>query len=376
MNRPGTAFLGRRLPASSLTLVLLLAGAASAFAAEPPRALRPSYLTNGASVREAFRDVVATPRRWTVQVIVDGNTVALGTIVDTDGFVLTKASELTDGPIRCRLFDGRTVDAAWTAAHPDHDIAMLKIDADGLTAAEWASEVDPRPGQWLATPGLTRIPVSVGIVSTAPHNIKEVHVAGVLGVELEREKEAARIKAITPNSGADDAGLKPGDVIEQIAEIDVDGPATLVQTIRKHRPGDTLELIVRRGDVHIPLSATLTHPFGPFLSRIAMQNRMGGDLSDRRTGFPRAFVHDSVLRPEDCGGTLVNLDGLAVAMNIARAGRTESVAIPAAVVVSVLDDLKSGKYSQPTVGQELAAETTSGGSAESADTSTGDKPTN
>lgn len=149
--------------------------------------------------------VVATPRRWTVQVIVDGNTVALGTIVDTDGFVLTKASELTDGPIRCRLFDGRTVDAAWTAAHPDHDIAMLKIDADGLTAAEWASEVDPRPGQWLATPGLTRIPVSVGIVSTAPHNIKEVHVAGVLGVELEREKEAARIKAITPNSGADDA---------------------------------------------------------------------------------------------------------------------------------------------------------------------------
>lgn len=149
-----------------------------------------------------------------------------------------------------------------------------------------------------------------------------------------------------------------------------------MQTIRKHRPGDTLELIVRRGDVHIPLSATLTHPFGPFLSRIAMQNRMGGDLSDRRTGFPRAFVHDSVLRPEDCGGTLVNLDGLAVAMNIARAGRTESVAIPAAVVVSVLDDLKSGKYSQPTVGQELAAETTSGGSAESADTSTGDKPTN
>ncbi|MFG0335743.1 MAG: PDZ domain-containing protein, partial [Maioricimonas sp. JB049] len=222
----------------------------------------------------------------------------------------------------------------------------------------------------------TRIPVTVGIVSTPEHTIKEVHVAGVLGIELEREKASARIKAITPNSGADDAGLQPGDVIEQVADVSVDGPGTLVQTIRKHRPGETLDLIVRRGDAHIPLSATLSHPFGPFLSRIAMQNRMGGELSDRRTGFPKAFLHDSVLRPEDCGGTLVNLDGLAVAMNIARAGRTESVAIPAAAVLAVLDDLKSGKYSQPAVGQELAAETTSGETGQAADTAVGEEPAN
>ncbi|MFG0332683.1 MAG: hypothetical protein ACF8TS_04900, partial [Maioricimonas sp. JB049] len=130
MNRPGTAFLRRRLPAAFVTLALLFVTAFPAASAEPPRALRPSYLTNGASVREAFRDVVAGPRRWTVQVIVDGETAALGTIVDPEGLVLTKASELSDGPIRCRLSDGRTVDATWTATHPDHDIALLRIEAD------------------------------------------------------------------------------------------------------------------------------------------------------------------------------------------------------------------------------------------------------
>ena len=38
--------------------------------------------------------------------------------------------------------------------------------------------------------------------------------------------------------------------------------------------------------------------------------------------------------PADCGGPLVNLDGKVVGMNIARAGRTESYAIPCACVGS------------------------------------------
>ena len=68
-----------------------------------------------------------------------------------------------------------------------------------------------------------------------------------------------------------------------------------------------------------------------------------GQLSFRRGGFPNAFAHDTVLQPEQCGGPLVNLQGRAVGINIAREGRTESHAIPAQVIIGLLDDLKSGR---------------------------------
>ena len=65
-------------------------------------------------------------------------------------------------------------------------------------------------------------------------------------------------------------------------------------------------------------------------------------MSERRFGFPTAFQHDTVLRPADCGGPLVNLDGQVVGFNIARAGRTESYAIPSHALVPLLYELMSG----------------------------------
>jgi serine protease Do len=88
--------------------------------------------------------------------------------------------------------------------------------------------------------------------------------------------------------------------------------------------------------------ATLTHPFGDLLSRIAMQNQLGGALSNRRDDFPLVFQHDAVLKPQDCGGCVVNLDGKAVGLNIARAGRTETYAIPTESVLEILNKLRGG----------------------------------
>jgi serine protease Do len=66
-------------------------------------------------------------------------------------------------------------------------------------------------------------------------------------------------------------------------------------------------------------------------------------LSNRRSGYPVILQHDTVIRPTDCGGPLVDLHGRVVGLNICRAGRVESWAIPAEVVQSVLTDLKSGR---------------------------------
>ena len=64
-------------------------------------------------------------------------------------------------------------------------------------------------------------------------------------------------------------------------------------------------------------------------------------------GFPAALQHDTVLRPKDCGGPVVDLNGHVVGLNIARAGRTATYVLPTEVILPLLDDLKSGKLPPP-----------------------------
>ncbi|REJ95298.1 MAG: PDZ domain-containing protein [Planctomycetota bacterium] len=328
--------------AASLACGLLLSAGASAQEA----ALNGSQLTSGESVRGAFVDVVHNAHVGTVRILIDGEPAALGTVVETDGWIITKGSQLT-GEFTCRLADGREVEATYFSYHEESDLALLKVEAADLTPVEWLSETSPEVGQWLATPGLDAAPVGVGIVSVPQREIPLRRLSGVLGVRLADEDGAARIEEVIQDSAAAIARLQPGDRIVQVQEDPIDSRESLVRMIRSFEPGTRLELKVIRGDEEMLISATLTHPFGQFLSRIAAQNHMGGELSGRRTGFPTAFQHDTVLCPEDCGGPVVNLDGQVVGINIARAGRTESYALPAQFVLSLLPELKAGTHPAP-----------------------------
>src|SRR5262249_17623555 len=81
--------------------------------------------------------------------------------------------------------------------------------------------------------------------------------------------------------------------------------------------------------------------------RADVQNSMGSELSSRRSGFPTILQHDQVIKPTECGGPVVDLDGRVVGINIARAGRTESYAIPGEAVRKLLPELMSGKLAPP-----------------------------
>ena len=54
----------------------------------------------------------------------------------------------------------------------------------------------------------------------------------------------------------------------------------------------------------------------------------GGPFSDRRWGFSKVIPHDLGIAPTECGGPLVDLDGHCVGVNIARALRVASYALP------------------------------------------------
>ncbi|MBL8848337.1 MAG: PDZ domain-containing protein [Planctomycetaceae bacterium] len=313
-----------------------------------------SWLDDDGDLRGAFKEVVQAAQQATVRILSDEKTIRLGAIVDADGWIVTKGSDLT-GTLRCRLPDGRELPIEQRAYDLDSDLALFRVAATGLTPIRWKAGADPVVGDWLATCGQDSRPVAVGIVSVRRRKITAEKISGVLGVRLEDLDGVAQIKDVVAESAAANAELQRGDVIMRVADKTIDSRESLVRLIRQYEPGTTLDITIRRGDTEMVRPATLTHPFGQFLSRIAEQNHMGGELSLRRTGFSAVLQHDTVLAPEDCGGPIVDLNGDAVGLNIARAGRTETFALPADVVISVLTSLRSTAEAEPAVAGEEAA---------------------
>lgn len=301
-----------------------------------------SRLANGPHVLAAFREVVAPATQATVIVRCDGKDVAIGGIVGPDGWVLTKSSSLT-GAVTCRLADGRELDAHLVGVDRQYDLAMLKLPAKRLPALDLSAESTSEIGAWIASVGIDKDPAAVGIVSVAPRRIP--HQPGILGVQLGENSDGATIIQVFEGGGAAKAGVLVNDVILAVNGKKTPTQASLQREIRRHAPGDEIELRILRDDGKLTLRATLVgelKDFGP-LSRSQFQNSMGGPLSPRRFGFPQALQHDTVLRPQECGGPVVDLDGRVVGFNIARSGRTESYAIPTSVVLDRMYDLMSGK---------------------------------
>ena len=312
--------------------------------------LARSSFKNGRAVKKAFRPVVAESRRATVRIRSNGKAVALGAVVDAGGFILTKASALKR-PLTCRFTDGRELTARIIGVLDEYDLAMLKVEVEMLPVVQWHAGDDPAVGTWLATPGLGKSPLAVGISSVPRRRIPPQH--GVLGILITDSSPGPRITRVFPNSGAENAGLKVDDVITRVAGKLVKDAETLTNMVAAYRPGDTLELSLRRDDRDVAVRATLGHPFSSLLIPAGIQGQLAGPLSRRRADFPAVLQHDSVLRPEDCGGVIVNLSGKAVGLNIARAGRIETLALPAPILLPLLDDLKSGKLAPPRATAEL-----------------------
>jgi hypothetical protein len=56
-----------------------------------------------------------------------------------------------------------------------------------------------------------------------------------------------------------------------------------------------------------------------------------------------------VVDPKNCGGCVVDLDGRAVGVCIARVGRVETYVLPGEVVRPLIADLRAGKFPPPVV---------------------------
>ena len=118
-----------------------------------------------AEITAAFSRIAKELPPIAVDVLVDGKQRALGTIVGSDGLVLTKASVLA-GAVSCRLVDGREISASVQKQSREHDLAILKIDASGLPEARWSRDDDIVPGTLIAAV-IPDQQIRAGVVSIA-----------------------------------------------------------------------------------------------------------------------------------------------------------------------------------------------------------------
>jgi serine protease Do len=300
--------------------------------------------------------VVADANQSTVQVLASDKHVALGTVVSADGCILTKASELS-GRITVKLANGSRHEAELIKSDDTTDLALLRIDADNLTPVRWANGDAPLVGSFLATAGAKSEPLAIGVVSVAPRKIPAP--GGVLGIAVGQADSGARVDQVLEGSSAARAGLRVNDIIARINGREIDSRDSLISVVGAYRPGDRVQLVVIRGEEKLNISTTLGSR--SFNRRRDFQNRLGGELSERRGGFEQVLQHDTVLRPRDCGGPVVDLDGNVVGINIARAERVASYALPASVVVDVLDRMTDSvaHKDQPSKGTQARRVSTS-----------------
>ena len=296
-----------------------------------------------------YKPVVADSRKVTA-IIRDpskrGQQVAFATVVSKDGYLVSKASELPEGAIICELADGRKVDAKLLDTEEAWDMALLKVDADNLDAARLDEGKTVELGTFLAAPGTGQYPVAIGVASVAPRNLSQEN-RGFLGIGMENDTGGVSVRVVQSDSAAAKARLEKGDVIFEINDHKIDAPAQLAQIISGSLPGDEVNIRFRRGEDEREITVVLgSRPVDRREERgPGRGSRFGGALSEKRGNFPNALQHDLTLRPNECGGPLVNLDGEVVAVNIARGGRVKSYAIPAGDLKDLLSNLELGRFS-------------------------------
>lgn len=294
---------------------------------------------DGPAIRQAWAAVVQHAAGAAVRVRCDGRDVALGTVVASDGWILTKASELRDGAaIECRLADATIQPAERAGADPQYDLALLHVDRADLVPVAWAN-APAEPGQLVAAIDERGQVRAAGVVGAPARRVPPAR--GMLGIGMKAGDSGIELVRVLPGSPAAQAGFQVGDILTAFEGRSVATPQQVTEAIASLRPQTTVKVTLRRGGDLLSPEVRLVEMNTAGAQRRAMQNRSGAGMSRRHDDFPAAFQHDAALSPADCGGPLLTLDGKALGINIARGGRTEVYCLPAEQIPEIVAALRS-----------------------------------
>ena len=295
---------------------------------------------------------VFEPQRAVLQsssaLIMDGrDESAYGVIVSADGHILTKHSEYRTLKEPLVVVDKKRyqsvellgVDTRW-------DVCLIKIEAEGLKPVEYAPTSKIALGSWVIANGSTsrfKRRALMGVLSAQQRRIKP---AGglVMGISIKKDdKKGLVIQDVDEKGGAHEAGIQKGDIILTVDDKKVEEVKELVEHLKEnHYTGSKALMGLKRDKEEMEIYVRLmpSHQMKPPPNR---NDQMSGAFSKRRSDFPKVMQHTILANNRSVGGPLLDIQGRCIGMNIARANRAESFAIPVEELQEIAGRLMSGK---------------------------------
>lgn len=282
---------------------------------------------------QALKPLAVGVRGCTVEVLdPTGQQVQLAVQVSADGYLLTKASEVpSEAAMKVRLPDARVVSARRVHEERTMDLLLAKMDAAEGMAAPWAASKRLEAGTWVMAPTLDAArgepQVRLGVVSAKKRTIAPGGAGMGIRMRDDLQQKAVRIIEVSVDGPARTAGLLEGDVVVALQDEPTPSADRFQSILRRHQPGDEIKVDflrnAKRDERRVRL-ASLTQ----VVSNFDGEDYGNGGVSIRTDGFPMVMQHATPLSPRDMGGALFDLEGNAIGINIARADRVTTFALP------------------------------------------------
>ena len=301
---------------------------------------------NSIAMRRVLEQLTEDAMEWSVRVFSDGQQVAYGIVVDESGLAITKASEIDprDSEIMIGSARGLLEGAQPLAIDRKLDLLLLQLPEGEWTPAPLDCDVSLESGSVLISTGADPQPISFGISQLDDYESDlSVLDKAFLGISFQGFEDGALgalVRGVVGGTAADRAGFRRGDVVTSIDGTQVTGPNGLQSALAPLRAGSVVEVIYFREGierverVRLGSRAEATDEYATGNNEIR--------VSRHDTGFGPVIQHDGLVRPEECGSALLDLDGNFVGMNIARSDRTRTYALPVSALRTSIENMRTG----------------------------------
>lgn len=301
--------------------------------------LEENLRLNGITTQEALGAGKSQALDTTVRLLRNQKLIALGTLINPEGYLITKASSCV-GAREAILTNGKTYPLKIKKRFEEVDLALYQLQGEGLefNHVRW-DKTKSISEESLVFSAFTELEeIRLGVASGSPRPIGRE--GGVMGVLLGREGKklgGVEISEVVPQAAAYRAGLLPNDLIVRVDTRKVTRRDQVIKIVGAKDPGDLVNLEIKRKKLNKSIKVTLGHRSVTF-DLFNRNLQMSGPVSKRKDNFPLILQHDLPLPKEAMGGPLFDIKGNFLGVNIARVDRVTVFTLPAETVRTYVEE--------------------------------------
>jgi len=246
-------------------------------------------------------------------------------------YVVSKSSLVGDHPVL--MTNGvKTLPATVLKRDAENDLVLLKaegLDNGTLLQSGAVNLLHHNEGEFLISPSYGDS-LRVGVLGNDSVEVK-LMTRPFLGIMcVAPDSNTVQINGFAVHL-SQQYGLQVDDIVDSLNGVRVNSAKQLNQYVSGLKPGDDAFFSLSRASKKVRIHAQIQKM--PKMANLHAADSFAGGMSLRSEGFKWVFVHDSMVRPEECGGPVFDLAGNFCGINIARISRTSTLALPTSIVI-------------------------------------------